>query len=222
MDREEFKKFLKLIQGFGLEGYYNDGNIRFINQSRVYMIVDKQPDYLDDENTKVMVDKGIIINPNLPVLREPNLKESEFSELLITFDHLSKYKKRMEQIDRFVIGNVDNNLVIGHVDLADDGIESETNIEILGKFTGSDSITSFDAGIINEIISFIGFFKYSGTSSGFLTLRFKEGMPIIIDKERFRIYVAPMDRTEDLIILKKIKNSMSNCPTNISQFESDE
>ena len=198
MDREEFKKFLKLIQGFGLEGYYNDGNIRFINQSHVYMIVDKQPDYLDDENTKVMVDKGIIINPNLPVLREPNLKESEFSELLITFDHLSKYKKRMEQIDRFVIGNVDNNLVIGHVDLADDGIESETNIEILGKFTGSDSITSFDAGIINEIISFTGFFKYYGISSGFLTLRFKEGMPIIIDKERFRIYVAPMDRTEDL------------------------
>lgn len=108
------------------------------------------------------------------------------------------------------------------MDLTDDDIESDTNIEILEKLTGSDEVTSFDAGIINDIISFIGFFKYSGTSSGFITLRFKEGMPLIIDKDRFRIYIAPMDRSDDLAILKKIKDSISNGLKNISQFESDE
>ena len=220
MNREEFKKFLKLIQGLALKGYRSNNSIKFFNQSHVYMIVDKQPDYLDDENIRTMVDKGIMADSS--ALKEPDLKEGEFSELLLTFDHLSRYKKRMERQVRFVIGNVDNSVVIGHVDLTDDDIESDTNIEISGKFSGSDEVTSFDAGIINDIISFIGFFKYSGTSSGFITFRFKESMPLIIDKDRFRIYVAPMDQSDDMDILKKIKDSISNCPTNISQLESDE
>jgi hypothetical protein len=219
MDREEFKKFLKMIQAMGITDYkINDHHVRLINQSYVYMIVDKEPDYADDESLRVI--KGLMRDSHL--LKEPNFKESEFNELLLTFNHISKYKRRVERQVRFVIGNVDNSVVIGHVDLTDDDIESDTNIEILEKLTGSDEVTSFDAGIINDIISFIGFFKYSGTSSGFITLRFKEGMPLIIDKDRFRIYIAPMDRSDDLAILKKIKDSISNGLKNISQFESDE
>ena len=108
------------------------------------------------------------------------------------------------------------------MDLRDNDIESETNIEILGNLVDSDKITSFDTGIMNNIISFIEFFKYSGTSSGFITFRFSEGMPLIIDKDRFRIYVAPIDHSDDLVILKRIKNSINGALKNISRFESEE
>lgn len=111
MDREEFKKFLKMIQAMGITDYkINDHHVRLINQSYVYMIVDKEPDYADDESLRVI--KGLMRDSHL--LKEPNFKESEFNELLLTFNHISKYKRRVERQVRFVIGNVDNSVVIGH------------------------------------------------------------------------------------------------------------
>ena len=72
MNREEFKKFLKLIQGLALKGYRinSSSSIKFFNQSHVYMIVDKQPDYLDDENIRTMVDKVIMADSS--ALKEPD------------------------------------------------------------------------------------------------------------------------------------------------------
>jgi hypothetical protein len=219
MDKVEFKEFLKMLREIGITDYkIKDHHISFMNQSYVYMIVDKEPDYVDDENIQLI--KDLMRDSQLP--REPDLKEKKFHELLLTFNHISKYRKHVKQQVRFVIGNVANSIVIGHVDLRDNDIESETNIEILGKLVDSDKITSFDTGIMNNIISFIEFFKYSGTSSGFIRFRFREGMPLIIDKDRFRIYVAPIDHSDDLVILKRIKNSINGALKNISRFESEE
>ena len=223
MNREEFNKFLKLIQGLGLEGYHSNGIVRFINKSHVYMIVDSHPDYLDGENINVMADKGIIANSL--ALKEPDLKvkESSFSELLLTFDHLSRYKKRGKDWVRFIIGSMENQIVIGNVDSGDEMDSESTKAEVLGKTDSSNALTAFDGNITGEVLSFLDFFKYSGISSGFITLTFREGMPMIIEKGRFKIYVAPMntDLSDRMMIMKKIRKAISYTP-NISQFETEE
>ena len=223
MNREEFNKFLKLIQGLGLEGYHSNGIVRFINKSHVYMIVDSQPDYLDGENIKVMADKGIIANSL--ALKEPDLKvkESSFSELLLTFDHLSRYKKRGKDWVRFIIGSMENQIVIGNVDSGDEMDSESTKAEVLGKTDSSNALTAFDGNITGEVLSFLDFFKYSGISSGFITLTFREGMPMIIEKGRFKIYVAPMntDLSDRMMIAEKIRNAIIYTQ-NISQFETEE
>ena len=220
MNREEFNKFLKLIQGLGLEGYHSNGIVRFINKSHVYMIVDSHPDYLDGENIKVMVDRELLIDQSL---REPELDVSKFSNLLITFDHLSRYKKRGKDWVRFIIGSVDNQVVIGNVDLDDKKDSESTMAEVVGTTELTNEIAIFDANIMAEILSFLDFFRYSGISSGFITLTFHEDKPLIIEKGRFKIYVAPMmmDLSDKRMIVKKIRNAISYTP-NISQFESEE
>ena len=223
MNREEFNKFLKLIQGLGLEGYHSNGIVRFINKSHVYMIVDSHPDYLDGENINVMADKGIIANSL--ALKEPDLKvkESSFSELLLTFDHLSRYKKRGKDWVRFIIGSMENQIVIGNVDSGDEMDSESTKAEVLGKADSSNALTAFDGNITGEVLSFLDFFKYSGISSGFITLTFREGMPMIIEKGRFKIYVAPMntDLSDRMMIMKKIRKAIIYTQ-NISQFETEE
>ena len=108
MDKVEFKEFLKMLREIGITDYkIKDHHISFMNQSYVYMIVDKEPDYVDDENIQLI--KDLMKDSQLP--REPDLKEKKFHELLLTFNHISKYRKHVKQQVRFVIGNVANSIV---------------------------------------------------------------------------------------------------------------
>ena len=221
MNREEFNKFLKLIQGLGLEGYHSNGIVRFINKTHIYMIVDSHPDYLDGENINVMVDRVLVDQS----LREPELDVSKFSNLLITFDHLSRYKKRGKDWVRFIIGIMGNQIVIGNVDLDDETYSESTKSEVVGTTESTNEIAIFDANtnIMAEVLSFLDFFRYSGIASGFITLTFHEDKPLIIEKGRFKIYVAPMnmDLSDKMMIVKKIKKAIRYTP-NISQFETEE
>ena len=221
MEREEFKKFVKMIRDVGLLCYGGNDYFKFIHHDHVYMVVDTQPDYLDDESLKIMEDEGLMGSGGS--LKEPDINKSGFTKLLLTLDHLSKYKKRMEGEVNFVIGKVDNRIVIGHVDSSDD-IFSDTKVEALENIDGPDGVTIFDSDMINNVISFLGFFKYEGISSGFITLHFKEDMPLIIDKDRFRIYVAPivLEYSDSVNIIKKIKDYVAHGVNNVSQFEEEE
>ena len=221
MNREEFNKFLKLIQGLGLEGYHSNGIVRFINKTHIYMIVDSHPDYLDGENINVMVDRVLVDQS----LREPELDVSKFSNLLITFDHLYRYKKRGKDWVRFIIGIMGNQIVIGNVDLDDETYSESTKSEVVGTTESTNEIAIFDANtnIMAEVLSFLDFFRYSGIASGFITLTFHEDKPLIIEKGRFKIYVAPMnmDLSDKMMIVKKIRNAIIYTQ-NISQFETEE
>jgi hypothetical protein len=49
-------------------------------------------------------------------------------------------------------------------------------------------------------------------------------MPLIIEKDRFRMYVAPivLEHSDSVNIIKKIKDYVAHGVNNVSQFEEEE
>lgn len=218
MNKKEFQSLTKIIDKQKLQFCIKDNMVMFIDPSRVYMIVDKKPDYLTDEYLKKMKEMDMMI---LTPFKEPMIDIATFHNISLGMNQMEKYKGKRNGIKFFFVYLKDKQIYIGNVD------DKEAMVESAGSLNADEKdenlLALFQYDFLADVMGFITLFSNMGVYMGSIKIYFKEGMPLMMENNRFKMYIAPrdFDYTEIAHFTNKIERNMPE-KTNINLFETDE
>lgn len=218
MDSEGFQSLIKVMERTKLGFFQKDGTAGFIDPARIYMIIDKEPDYITPEYMKKMETMDLI-SPR--PFGEVRLDIPTFHHIRLGTMQIGKYNRK-HWMDLFFIYQKKQHVYIGNLNEHND----ETIVETAGSDDKADSdnfIVLFLQEFIANAITFVNTFEKMGAYLGSTHIYFKEDMPILIENDRFKVYLAPrqVEEPEKKRFMYQIENKIKTA-NNLNLFETDE
>lgn len=221
MNKDEFQNFMTLLYAKNLTCKLAGDHALFVDNANVYMIIDRKPDYLDEKNIELMKEREIFGH----FFKEPKLDSIDYIHSSIRLTQIEKQKKYGKKHDDFyyMVGRIDNHILFSTI--SDSGSHIDVDLDVLESLDlpeQRDITTFLGHDIVSDIISVMRFFRRTGIYMDRFNLSFGEDVPVILEDERFKIYIAPrmVDASDTLRMIEVIKENIYN--NGIGTFETDE
>lgn len=208
----EISDILNLLKKHKLEYTIDkDNHVLFFDIARIYMIKDKNPDYTE---RMALLEKNDIIEGHF---REPQIVKNGYSDFDIYLNNIKSIGKQIY----FLVGCINNTNVVSG--LKTDPLDNDEYVaKVLEEGIGKENkYTILDGEIMVNVISAMSFFIKNRYER--INVMYSEDMPLIMETERLKIYVAPkmMDIGDKLRMENAIKKSIENSHSS-SVYETEE